>query len=261
MMFNDLKYIRSLYTNFLDILYPQNITCMICDNPIKKDNTYSLCKTCFDEMNFILDGCGKCGKFNLRHSLENEPQDDCNYCKVKTFYFERSISCIEYGDMSKKIILGLKYRSKTFMCKYIAQIMTEKVLLENLKFDFITFVPLHKKRLRKRGFNQAEKISKYLSKILGIELLDTTIRVKNTRMLYKLKKHERNKEIKNAFKLREDIDLEKIEDKTLLLVDDVFTTGSTVNEISKVLKLSGVKKIYVLTLLTKSMDKYEKIEI
>ena len=77
--------------------------------------------------------------------------------------------------------------------------MKEKLDLENIKFDYILFVPLHKKRLRKRGFNQAEKIAKDLSKIVDIPYLDNISEKNNTKRLYKLDKEERINELKNAF--------------------------------------------------------------
>ncbi|MDX5669594.1 ComF family protein, partial [Clostridioides difficile] len=137
---------------------------------------------------------------------------------------------------------------------YIAQILKEKLYLENIKFDYILFVPLHKKRLNKRGFNQEQKIAFNLSKIVNIPLLDCISRKKYTRMLYKLNKKERKEELKNVFVVKENVKL--INNKNILLIDDIFTTGLTTNEISKLLKLSGANKVFVLTLLTKSNDNY-----
>ncbi|MEG2860486.1 MAG: phosphoribosyltransferase family protein, partial [Clostridia bacterium] len=79
-------------------------------------------------------------------------------------------------------------------------------------------------------------------------------RKKNTRKLYKLNKEERKKELKNVFIINDNKDI--LKNKKVLLIDDIFTTGSTVNEISKVLKLNGVDKVFVMTLLTRSSDTY-----
>lgn len=236
----------------LDFIYPENISCIICDKPIKKLNTYSLCKDCFSELHFILDGCIKCGKPITNYSLEEQLVEGCSYCLKKGFYFDKVISCIEYNNTSKKIIFKLKYTNKTYMSRYIASIMKEKLDIESIKFDYILFVPIHKKRLRKRGFNQAEKIAKYLGNLTEKEIVDCISRKNNTKMLHKLNKEERVKELKNVFKAKPMIS--KIRNKSILLVDDIFTTGSTVNEISKLLKLSGVNKVYVMTFLTRSND-------
>ena len=242
----------------LDFIYPENISCILCDKPIKKVNTYSLCKDCFKELNFIQDGCIKCGKPIIYHSLEKLDLCGCSYCFNKSFYFDKAISCIEYSDISKSMILGFKYKNKTYMAKYISNIMKEKLDLENIKFDYITFVPLHKKRMRKRGFNQSEKIAKELSKIINIPILDCIYRKSNTNRLYNLNRQERKIELKNAFLVKENINYAN--GKNILLIDDIFTTGSTVNEISKLLRLNNVNRIFVMTLLTKSNDNYIKAE-
>ena len=231
---------------------------MKCQIQFQKINTYSLCKDCFKELNFIQDGCIKCGKPIIYHSLEKLDICGCSYCFNKSFYFDKAISCIEYSDISKSMILGFKYKNKTYMAKYISNIMKEKLDLENIKFDYITFVPLHKKRMRKRGFNQSEKIAKELGKMIDIPILDCIYRKSNTNRLYNLNRKERKIELKNAFLVKENINYAN--GKNILLIDDIFTTGSTVNEISKLLKLNNVNKIFVMTLLTKSNDNYIKAE-
>lgn len=238
----------------LEFIYPENINCILCDNPIKKINTYSLCKDCFKELHFIQDGCIKCGKPIINHSLERQDIESCNYCFNKSFHFNKSISCIEYSDISKSMILDFKYKNKTYMVKYITIIMKEKLELEEINFDYITFVPLHKKRFKERGFNQSEKIAKLLGKEINIPVLDCIERKENTKKLYNLNRNERKVELTNAFSIKKDID--KIQNKNILLVDDILTTGSTVNEISKLLKLSDVNKVFVITLLTKTNDNY-----
>ena len=142
-IFNDLINV------FLDFLYPENISCILCNSPISKNTAYSMCKSCCNNINFILDGCIKCGKPIINYSLEEQSVDGCSYCLNKGFYFDKVISCVEYTEISKKIIFGLKYNNKTYLSKYISIIMKEKLELENVKFDYILFVPLHKKRLRK----------------------------------------------------------------------------------------------------------------
>ena len=249
-------YWHQIFNLFLDFIYPENISCILCDKPIKITNTYSLCKDCFKELHFIKDGCIKCGKPIIYHSLEKQDIEGCSYCFNKSFYFDKSISCIEYNDISKQLILGLKYKNKTYISKYISNIIKEKLELENIKFDYILFVPLHKNRLRERGFNQSEKIANKLGELLNIPVLDCIDRVKNTKKLYKLNKEDREKELKNGFTVKENINL--IKNKKVILIDDIFTTGSTANEISKVLKINSADSICIFTLLTTCVDVYVK---
>ena len=104
---NNIKEIIKLLINYI---YPRNITCIICDNPIKLSNSYSLCKDCYNNLHFILDGCNKCGKPILNFNFERESLITCNYCYNKTFYFDKVISCIAYDEISKKLILDYKYK-------------------------------------------------------------------------------------------------------------------------------------------------------
>lgn len=299
----------------MDFFFPQNITCLICQKPIDPNNTYSLCKDCFEEMTFIKEECHKCGKpvinrinfdksddeeDNLADEEIKEIEDNCiiltgnneskdavnlkidddeeyilekfeeyregygkveekkieytrcKFCENKNFYFDRAISCIEYCDKSKVLVLSLKYYGNTYMSRYIAQVMRDKLEFEQLSADYIIPVPLHKKRMRIRGFNQAEKIASYLSEYTNIPIIDCVKRNRNTKRLYALNKFQREKELKNAFEVKDGS--EEIIGKKIILVDDIFTTGTTVNEISKKLKIYGVDEIIVLTFLTRNID-------
>ena len=102
-----LNLITNLINVFLDFLYPENISCILCDCSISKNTTYSMCKDCFSNINFILDGCIKCGKPIINYSLEEQSIDGCSYCLNKSFYFDKVISCVEYTEISKKIVFGL----------------------------------------------------------------------------------------------------------------------------------------------------------
>ena len=304
----------------MDFFFPQNITCLICQKPIDPNNTYSLCKDCFEEMTFIKEECHKCGKpvINRINFEKDDDEEDkftdedikeiednciiltgnsesknavnlniyddeeyilekfeeykegygvnknkdlssskveysrCKFCENKNFYFDRAISCIEYCDKSKVLVLSLKYYGNTYMSRYIAQVMRDKLEFEQLSADYIIPVPLHKKRMRTRGFNQAEKIASYLSDYTKIPIIDCIKRNRNTKRLYALNKFQREKELKNAFEVKDGS--EKIKCKRVLLIDDIFTTGTTVNEISKKLKIYGVDEIIVLTFLTRNID-------
>ena len=304
----------------MDFFFPQNITCLICQKPIDPNNTYSLCKDCFEEMRFIKEECPKCGKpvINRINFEKDDDEEDkftdedikeiednciiltenseskkavnlniyddeeyilekfeeykdvygvnknkdlssskveysrCKFCENKNFYFDRAISCIEYCDKSKVLVLSLKYYGNTYMSRYIAQVMRDKLEFEQISADYIIPVPLHKKRMRTRGFNQAEKIASYLSDYTEIPIIDCIKRNRNTKRLYALNKFQREKELKNAFEVKDGS--EKIKCKRVLLIDDIFTTGTTVNEISKKLKIYGVDEIIVLTFLTRNID-------
>ncbi len=228
----------------LDYIYPRNIKCMICKGPIPKTNIYSLCKDCFKEIHFIQKGCKKCGKPLTLFYKERY----CPNCIEKKYYFERSFSCVEYNEKIHKIIYGFKYGGKTYLAYHIAKIMEDKINYEGIDFDYIIPVPLHKNRQKKRGFNQTVLISRNLGKFIGKEVVDILKREKDTPFLSKLSKKEREFMLKDVFTISKDE--HKIKGKNILLIDDIFTTGSTTNEIAKILIEAGGDKVYILSFTT-----------
>lgn len=254
-MLFDIKYtLIKIYNLTIEILFPENLNCIYCKMPIHKNNKYSMCFKCYNEMIILNDVCPKCGKPFINLNLDKEVLiENCDFCKHKNFLFERNISIVEYNEMSKKMIFGLKYSKKTFYAKLISQIIIDKInsYYSNIikEFDYISFVPLSKKREKERGFNQAKLITSYISQYFDITIVDCVERNKNTKKLHKLSEKDRSRELKNAFKICEG-KKELIYNKNLIIVDDVFTTGSTMNEIAKVLKLSGVGKILSLSFAT-----------
>ncbi|WP_242961538.1 ComF family protein [Peptostreptococcus faecalis] len=238
----------------MEIVYPQNLNCIFCDMPIDKKNKYSICKSCYEKLIIIKNSCPKCGKPSINLNLDEDLEiESCGFCKNKRFLFDKNISFIEYDEFSKKFVFGLKYSMKTYLSRIIADIMAD-IIQKNYKeliydCDCITFVPLSEKREKERGFNQSEKIAKYLSKKLEKEVYKLILRKRDTKKLSKLDMRDRKKELRDAFVINENFN-EKIADKSIILVDDIFTTGATVNEITYKLKLKGAKNVIVLTFLT-----------
>ncbi|OPJ56058.1 ComF family protein [Alkalithermobacter paradoxus] len=226
---------------FLDYIYPRNIKCIVCKCPIDKGNSYSLCKDCFREIKFITNSCYRCGKVLTDFYKE----DLCPVCSDKEYNFDRGFCCTVYDDNIHKIIYSFKYGGNTFLSYPIAQIMKDKIHYEGIYFDYIVPVPLHKNRKNKRGFNQAFLISKNLGKFMDKEVLDIVIRNKDTRFLSKLSKFEREIELKDSFTISKE--KYKIVSKDILLIDDIFTTGTTSSEIAKILKNNGANKVYALS--------------
>lgn len=239
----------------IEIVYPKNLNCIFCNMPISRDNKYSMCKGCFEEIIFIKNGCEKCGKAKINVNLDEDIYiENCSYCKNRKFLFDRNISILEYGELSRKLVFSLKYGKKTYISKIMAEIMTDSLYeLDKVQdieeVDYIIYVPLNKKRLRQRGFNQSQKLAMYFSDFMGIECVDMLIRNKNTKKLHKLNYKNRKKELRNVFSVDENF-VNKIEGKNIILIDDIFTTGSTVDEISKLLKLNGANSVISLTFLT-----------
>jgi len=169
----------------------------------------------------------------------------CNDCRTIRHYFDKAYSAVEYRDEVKKALIRYKFFGKKQLIDTFVELMLYKV--EKLKnIDLVVGVPLHQKRFKERGFNQSENLAKLLAERLGY-LFDNKIlaKVKETQNQSELSRIRRLKNLKLAFKI---IDKTKVKGKDILLVDDIYTTGATVSECSKVLKQAGASHVYVLTI-------------
>ena len=193
-----------------------------------------VCSTCFQ----TLDCSGVfCCPVCHEQTDEGRYCDACNIC-----YIDRHMAIILYKEdgLVGKILHAFKYQ-------YIEDIknILEKIILVFLNtyhvdVDIIIPVPLHKRRYVERGFNQSQIIAKIVGRGLSVSVEFILKRSRHTKQQAKLKRGERLKNLKNAFTLKDKID---IKDKKILLIDDVFTTCSTVQECAKVLKAAGAKEV------------------
>ena len=208
----------------LDLIYPP--VCGICD----KINKKNLCKKC--EL--------KIKKYEINKI------EDCRKDKLK--YFDYHIKIFRYENIIRDKIIDYKFNEKAYLYKtFEKMILKTKKTYSFLKtYDIILYVPMFKKHKLIRGYNQSELIARKISDTLGITLEKNNLaKVINTKKQSTLTKSEREKNVKNAFKLKNP---EKIKDKKIILFDDIYTTGSTVNECSKVLKKAGAAEIVILTI-------------
>ena len=210
-----------MLNKILELIYPN--ACGICEEICKE----SLCKKCAIEMR----------KYEI--NLIN---------KHKKMYFNESMHIFKYDEIIRQKLIEYKFQDKAYMYKTFAKIIlkNKKVCGFLEKYDIIIPVPIHKKRRLKRGYNQTELIAKEICKNISLELkTGVLIKQKNIKAQSELNKNERKQNIKNAFEIK---NINEIIDKKILLFDDIYTTGSTVNECSKILKKAGAKQIGVVTI-------------
>lgn len=219
--------------------------------------------------------CAFCGKIDNDFLCEDckreiEKTGKVHKIKYKTKYYNEHIYMFKYGDIRDKI-LAYKFDDKAYYYKtFVNILLNNKKMCEILKsYDIIIPVPIHSKRRKERGYNQTDLIAKGLARnIDGLEYVDILQKNKNTVPQSTLKKEDRIKssvgiyEIKNAINEKEikqqelaDIQNEirqvarsKILQKNVLILDDIYTTGSTANECAKVIRGLEPKKIGILTL-------------
>lgn len=237
-----LKTIEEYTDALLDLIYPSETICFMCNNTLEKDTKYGLCRNCYNNLSFIPDHhCIKCS-IPLR-MIEDGPT--CEQCTNSNYYFDRVISAVKYEKDAKILIYRLKYSGHTYLATAIGYIMADKLKEEGIREGLIIPVPLYKGKEKERGFNQAVLISKYIAKETGILLnTDALIRIEDTKVMYNLTKGEKLKNVENAFEVANQ---SAIIDKDILLIDDILTTGSTANACSKELINSGAKSVTVLT--------------
>ncbi len=212
----------------VELVYPRS--CCVCGGGVKSSKNASLCETCFKEIKY------------------NRPVFPASAEERRGRYFDRAHSVCVYEGITRECVHKFKYDGALSLETLFTELMAnyaERYMDKNA-FDLIVPVPLHRTKLRERSFNQAAILASFLSRKLKIPCVDNNlIRVKAGRPQIDLPKKERLKDIKGAFKTRRPI---LLNGSSVLLVDDVLTTGATVNECSKVLKLAGVRYVEVLTL-------------
>jgi ComF family protein len=232
---------KLLFNSFQELVFPS--FCLECEQRLPCRELPLLCNDCLSTIKYINSPkCTCCGT-----PFQTGQDHLCSQCMKKSFAFDFARSALYYREPITKLISALKFNGTLSGLATLAQLARSSRHIADLSQpDLILPVPLHIQRLRERKFNQALVIShacfpadKY--KINGNILL----RHKATSPQTALSGTERRKNLTGAFSLRSP---EQIRDKTIVLVDDVFTTGSTVNECAKVLKKAGAKRIEVFTL-------------
>lgn len=198
--------------------------------------------------------CAICGKLNSKKCCKDcekriNSQLNLNIENKAGYYFEKHMYLFKYKNEIRNLILDYKFRDKSYLYELFAKIITknEKICGILEKYDIIIPVPIHKKRKKQRGYNQSELVARQISKnIANLQLENKAfIKIKNNKPQSTLNKKERKQNVKNVYKLE---NKGKIENKNIVLFDDIYTTGNTANEIAKILKQNGANKILVLTI-------------
>lgn len=233
--------------SFLDRLAPFFLPpqCGCCGDFLE-EGTQGICPRCLSTVHWIRPPfCSICGVPFLTPESENHP---CGACLTRQNHFAQARAVASYDGSLQKMIHRWKYQGKSHLTSLFGDWLRDGLMLHwsLSSFDLILPVPLHVKRLRERGFNQALLLAKALSRRTGIPYGKKVLRKKRaTHPQVNLSRREREREIRGAFFVK---DPAEIEGKRILLVDDVFTTGATVNECSKVLRAEGASDVHVLTL-------------
>lgn len=251
------KGLKNFAAGLLNLLYPPH--CYVCETPLEGIIKMYICANCFAMIERPkAPMCLKCGAM-LSISISNSV-DLCLECANQRRFFDlaRSFGIYEDGGVLASLIWGLKYRGEVALSKELAGYLyqTFNEIGQPSQVEAITFVPLSKLRQRERGFNQAELLAKDLGKKLNLAVFPALCKIKETKPQTGLNPQERKENIKGAFALAATPSC-----KSILLIDDVYTTGATVNECSRVLKEGGYEQVCVLTVARAQTRPADSIKI
>lgn len=230
----------------LNLIYPP--LCVICGKKLisTSEEDLSVCSRCLNSLKRNRPPyCRKCGR-SLYETTNGV--DTCWECFGRNFYYERAWSCFLYEGVAKEALHLLKYSRKLSLSNFFSSSLLQFIrnnyeIVKNI--DAVLAVPLHNTKLREREFNQAGLLSAAISKEFDLKDISGCLkRSVPTRPQSELDKKERFSNVKGTFEVvRADLAV----GKNILMVDDLFTTGATLNECAKVLKKAGAGKIHCLT--------------
>ena len=229
--------IRQVCGRILPYIIPVSF-CVLCGEKCGSSNHNHLCKQCFSDLPAILSPCNICGDaLSIKVS-----SNVCGSCLHTRPFYHKSLIPLEYSFPVSHLVKLLKYKDKVLVSSVLSQILLDRIRQDASGFpEIIIPVPLHPVRLMRRGFNQSALIAETISKELKIPLDQKSCRrIRNTSQQTGFDKSQRGKNIRNAFSV-----LNSFSAKHVAIVDDVVTTGSTVNELAKTLHHAGVEKIEV----------------
>lgn len=230
-----MKYLKRAIEKLLGLLYP--VKCPFCGKLWS-----GICDDCREKYPVIGEPrCMKCGK-----PIWKETEEYCYDCKKVKHYYEWGRSLWIHKTPVNESIYAFKYKNRRCYGEIFARELAKEYgkCLKQKKVELIIPIPLHKSRIKERGYNQTEILAKYLGEYTGIEVDKVSlIRIKKTTPQKCNNDKERKKNIKNAFVLKKKINVENV-----VLIDDIYTTGSTLDEAARILKKAGVSNVYFLTI-------------
>ncbi len=220
----------------LDLIYPR--CCPLCKRVLEFWEN-EVCDTCLKKQKWVKPPyCLKCGK-----TVESVEDEYCVDCTAIVKSYQRGYPAFDYVGELKDALYAFKYNNQREYGEFFADCIMHQYgeEFERLQLDGLIPVPVHRWKKRARGYNQAEVLAKAIGKRLGVSVYPSyLVRVVNTNPQKELNDKTRMKNLKNAFKIGQN----KIKLKKILLVDDIYTSGATIEACTKVLLTAGVEKVY-----------------
>lgn len=224
----------------INLLYPE--ICPVCME-ISNTGENGICPSCQNKLKYIeTPRCLKCGK-----QITSEEKQYCHDCAKGRHVFRQGVGVWGYTEEISKSMYAFKYNNQRHFARIYARELYNKCgnIIEGWRADVLIPIPLHADRMKKRGYNQAQLIANEFGKLINLPT-DSEILIRNrkTKPQKELNDKERVKNLENAFKIQKSI----VEYKKAILVDDIYTTGTTVDACARLLKDMGVEEVYFAAL-------------
>lgn len=232
-----------------DLLFPKHITCNVCSKDIFEEGSNGICSECQKTLPKIVGQvCFKCGI--PIHSIDRY----CDFCK-KSKPYEMARSCYEYKGKIVTLIHNLKFNNAQYLAEDFSKDLCKLYKTEKYSCDIVIPVPMTQARLKSRGYNQAGLLANGLSKLINLPYDENNLlKIKDTKSQVGLDFSERKNNLIDAFKTK---DKKFFKGKKVLLVDDIFTTGATIECCARALKKGGASQVFAIT-VAHTMKDFDK---
>ena len=240
---------KVLFNKIRNLIFPNHIKCIFCGDELNTRSLNDTCENCLKTLPFIVFACPRCG-----NPLKENDLSICLDCKNNNYAFDSAGAVFEYSGAVKDLIHNIKYNGKKYLIEPISNYLVQHYATSCVDVDYITSVPMLKAKEKQRSFNQSQLLAKCVGEKLNIPFVEFCVKTKETPSQTTLSIKDRKSNVIDSFDLNDSYK-STIKNKVILVVDDVFTTGATSNEICKTLIKNGAKACYVLTIAHSVIDK------
>ena len=236
--------LRTWFRKTADFWFPRGITCIGCGEDIF-DGRCGLCQNCYEALGVIRGRvCRRCGR-----PLPESTTTLCYACFGKLTSFKSNVAVAAYSDLAQQLIFKYKYKDHRYIGYHMAEMMAELLQAAWISdVDCIVAVPSSRKRIRQRGYCQMELLAEHLSEMTGLShQRRNLIRTQDTPRMKKLNREGRSQALKGCFEVRTP---ENITGRSVLLIDDIMTTGATLEVCAQALLAAGALEVWTMTFAT-----------
>lgn len=233
------EFLKKAYNSLLDSMFPEGYRCLGCGKELKSElHSRALCDECADSLPFKTGKlCSACGTGIFVGTL-------CRHCSCALPEYDKAYAPFFYEGLARKFVLDLKSRGREYIADYMAEYMYLYYSSLGIEADVVVNVPSTPRTLKRRGFDHTALIAEAFAARAELPSLSLLKRISHKKDQTKLSYAERFASVGGAFGLA---DASGAANKTVLLIDDVLTTGATASECAAVLKSAGAKRVNVLT--------------